>query len=108
MSNKNMNRMDIPTRKITSFDDVIKIGTILGKNWYRGHSKVFNNLTPKIFRRPFSIKALIGEAWEVENETIENFKRYAPSLNIKLPGQSETLHWIFLMQHHGFATRLLD
>jgi hypothetical protein len=99
--------MNIPTATISSFDDIIKIGTTLGKNWYRGHSKVYNNLVPKIFRRNKTISELI-RGGKNEMETIENFKRYAPSLNIKLPPQEDTLQWMFIMQHHGFPTRLLD
>lgn len=99
--------MDIPTREISSFNDIIKIGTTLGMNWFRGHSAKYNNLTPKIFRnREFAMDFLLEE--EKELSTIENFKRYAPSLNIKLPPQDDTLQWLFIMQHHGFATRLLD
>ena len=99
--------MEIPTQTLNSFDDVIKIGTTLGKNWFRGHSKLYNNLTPKIFRkREFAMDFLMEK--ETELNAIENFKRYAPSLNIKLPAQEDTLQWLFIMQHHGFATRLLD
>jgi hypothetical protein len=99
--------MEIPTRTINSFDDIIKIGTTLGKNWYRGHSKIYNNLIPRIFRKREFVMDFLMEK-ETEQKNIENFKRYAPSLNIKLPPQDDTLQWLFIMQHHGFATRLLD
>lgn len=101
--------MTTPTEKIKSFDELIKIGTTLGKNWFRGHSKIHENLTPRVFRRIGYISELIlNPVHEVELKTIENFKRYAPSLNLHLPSQEDTLGWLFLMQHHGFSTRLLD
>jgi hypothetical protein len=101
--------MSIPTVTIKSFDDIIKIGTTLGKNWYRGHSKVVGNLTPRIFRKSQTLsEILFNPIHEIELKTIENFKRYAPSLNIALPDQDDTLGWLFIMQHHDFPTRLLD
>ena len=101
--------MSIPTVTIRGFDDLIKIGTTLGKNWYRGHSKVFGNLTPRIFRKSQTLtEILFNPIHEIELKTIENFKRYAPSLNITLPDQDNTLGWLFIMQHHDFPTRLLD
>lgn len=104
--------MNIPTQTISRFEDLIKIGTTLGKNWFRGHSKIYENLTPRIFRmnKNFLISEIFGmESFqEVELKTIENFKRYAPSININLPNQNDTLGWLFLMQHYGFSTRLLD
>jgi hypothetical protein len=40
--------MNIPTVTIKGFEDIIKIGTTLGKNWYRGHSKVFGNMQKEL------------------------------------------------------------
>jgi hypothetical protein len=102
--------MSIPTATIKSFNDLIEIGTTLGKNWYRGHSKVFGNLTPRIFRERKTIPELMygRPIHEVELKTIGNFKRYAPSMNIQLPQEDDTLGWLFIMQHHDFSTRLLD
>jgi hypothetical protein len=101
--------MEIPTKTIKEFDDLIKIGTTLGKNWFRGHSKSYGNLTPRVFRKSgFISEMFYDHSPEVELKTIENFKRYSPSLNIKLPPQEDTLEWLFLMQHYDFSTRLLD
>jgi hypothetical protein len=98
----------IPTDEIKSFSDVIEIGTTFGKNWFRGHSKEFNNLIPRIFRSEYrtDIHKLLKP--EFEFETIENFKRYAPSIIPNLPEAKDYLSWLFIMQHHAFSTRLLD
>jgi len=96
------------TYEIKKFNDIIEIGTTFGKNWFRGHSKEFNNLTPKIFRPEYQsdINKLFKP--ELEFNTIENFKRYAPAIIQKLPPSKDYLSWLFIMQHHDFPTRLLD
>jgi FRG domain len=94
--------------QIKTFDNIIEIGTTLGMNWFRGHSKLFNNLDPGIFRplydspmhemfRPFP-----------EIRLMSNFKRFAPSLISNLPEENDYLHWLLWIQHHGMPTRLLD
>jgi hypothetical protein len=100
--------MDPTTFQIKDFNSIIKIGTTFGKNWYRGHSRVFNNLTPKVFRPEY--QTIIDELLrpQFEFETVENFKRYAPSVLGNLPASSDNLSWLLIMQHHGFTTRLLD
>lgn len=44
----------------------------------------------------------------VEFRIAEDFKRISPSVSSKLPNEDENLEWLFLMQHHGVPTRLLD
>lgn len=100
--------METTTFQIKDFNTLIKIGTTFGKNWYRGHSKLYNNLNPKVFRTEY--QTIIAEVFrpQFEFETVENFKRYAPSVLNSLPASNDYLSWLLIMQHHGFTTRLLD
>ncbi len=43
-----------------------------------------------------------------ELSLIENFKRGAPALEPSIPDYEDHIAWLFLMQHHGMPTRLLD
>lgn len=98
----------VKTYKVSSFEDIVEIGTTFGMNWFRGHSKVFNNLTPKIYRKEYrsEMRKLFNPQFEFE--TVEKFKRYAPSILEDLPDSKDYLSWLFIMQHHDFPTRLLD
>lgn len=89
--------------KITKMEDLIDVGRILTHSWFRGHSQVWNNLTPKIFRREF-----INMRPELEYILMEEFKKKSLPLLESLPGSNDQLSWLFLMQHHGLPTRLLD
>lgn len=94
------------TYKLQSINDAVLIGTTLSKSWFRGHSNVCNELTPRIFRREFAIQR---NAMQFERSIIEHFKRESPVLyNGELPGKDDDVEWLFLMQHHGTPTRLLD
>lgn len=100
--------MDTKTYTIQNFDNIIKIGTTFGKNWYRGHSKVYGELTPKIFREEYTHDIHKAFKPDFELQTVVNFKRHAPSILNSLPDDDDNLSWLFIMQHHGFPTRLLD
>lgn len=67
--------------------------------WFRGHSNIRWELTPKIFRTKSSIRVTDEE--ELYNE----FVRRGGSLMNSLP---DGWHAYFVMQHHGIPTRLLD
>ena len=96
------------TYVIESFNQIIEIGTTFIYNWFRGHPETYNNLTPSIFRNfsPTSLKHLLKH--DNELTYAEEFKRYAPSIIQNLPHNTNNLEWLFLMQHHGLHTRLLD
>jgi type I restriction enzyme S subunit len=46
-----MNYIMTKTYYIDKFEQIIEIGTTFGYNWYRGHSKIVNELTPSVFSR---------------------------------------------------------
>ncbi len=97
------------TFKIKSFDDIIKIGTTFGKNWYRGHSKRINDeLKPAIFRSQYwnEISKIFDK--EPELRFYSEFIRKSYTYFEKLPEYDDYLEWLFLMQHYGLPTRLLD
>ncbi len=90
---------------IFNIKQVVEIGTVLSKSWFRGHSKVVDELVPKVFRNTFTDLNYCGFS---EFSLIEEFKRIAPSIEKNLPQYDNNMEWLFLMQHHGTPTRLLD
>lgn len=96
------------TYKIKDFDTIIEIGTTFEQSWFRGHSKIYNELTPGIYRPRYNNRFYEGFRPNVEQEFAEEFKRKAPSIVSNLPDLNNHLEWLFLMQHHGVPTRLLD
>lgn len=104
---KNRNMKD-RTFKISKFDQLIEIGITFGMNWYRGHSKIYGDLTPAIFRKNIWNEVSLLFRPEIEQSYYSEFIRKAPSITEKLPEITNYLDWLFLMQHHGLPTRLLD
>lgn len=100
------------SRKLETIQQAVDLGTTLSLSWFRGHSKTYNELIPGVFRPKItrleeSPLPFVGRQ-NVEFSIIEEFKRRAPSLQSYLPEHSDHLSWLFLMQHHGAPTRLLD
>ena len=82
---------------IKDFHEIISLGINYSSNWFRGHSTIINDLTPKVFR---------GFNDGFEDILIDKFKKYGNGINSEIP--KTELDLLFLMQHHGTPTRLLD
>lgn len=92
------------TYVIENINNVIEIGTKLTLSWFRGQPKVYGNITPKLFREEIPDRSLDYE-WSL----ITNFMLGAPTLSSYIPSRdNDYLTWLFLAQHHGLPTRLLD
>jgi hypothetical protein len=73
--------------------------------WFRGHSNVEWDLDPGWYRQAAPGRKK-GDAWYSEHNLLLEFKLRAPRY---LPAQPATdWHWLFVMQHYGLPTRLLD
>lgn len=94
--------------EIKDINKTIKVATTLSMSWFRGHTKITyrDSLTPKIFRDEYIPQNVVKP--DTESSVIEEFKRVAPALAQNTPNQDDHLNWLFLMQHHGAPTRLLD
>jgi hypothetical protein len=65
--------------------------------WFRGHSKKDYKLVPSLFR---------GKKTPIEFNLIEKFKQNATLLLNNV--EHKDIDWLFIMQHNGVPTRLLD
>lgn len=73
---------------------------LAGDLWWRGHADGEWKLVPKVFRPP---SRAAGE----HNLTIP-FRLRAVSRRAGCPAHEDRSSWLFLMQHYGLPTRLLD
>jgi len=67
--------------------------------WWRGHAKISWNLHPSIYHKKLA-----------KNETnmAIQFRNQARVRHREVPDISDGPSWLFLMQHYGLPTRLLD
>ncbi len=73
------------------------------KPWFRGEPITDTPLLPKLYRGRSD-----GTKYD-ENELVQDFRRMAPSLGQgSTPDRKDIDKWLFLMQHVGLPTRLLD
>jgi hypothetical protein len=91
---------------INSIYDIIEIGKELSHSWFRGHPETYNNLTPGIFRDKYASQFIFKPQFEMK--IYEEFKRIAPTLSHFNVINYNDLEWLFVMQHYGMPTRLLD
>lgn len=89
-------------KKINSVSDLISklkddcVG-IEGPIWFRGQSQKDHKLLPSLYRKSTSVS---------EMTLVKKFKQNATLL--VTTNYSEEFDWLFIMQHHGVPTRLLD
>ena len=78
-----------------------------GKNnlWFRGHSNKDWSLIPSVYR--YDNKEIFDK-FEKENDICQHFRLFAPSRYNRCPARDDYPAWLFLMQHYGCPTRLLD
>ena len=72
--------------------------------WFRGEPlQIRYPLLPKLYRKPR------GRPHHDENRLLQQFRMKAPSLGLmSTPPREHTDQWLFLAQHVGLPTRLLD
>ncbi len=70
--------------------------------WFRGEPTSDTPLLPRLYRRKYN-----GDYYE--NRLLQTFRMMAPSLGYHAtPPRDHTDQWLFLAQHVGLPTRLLD
>jgi len=99
---------EFDTYKIENINHLIEVGTKLYPFWFRGHSRCFGNLLPKIFRETEKFKGqLSGGSANHEFAYIEEYQRKVPVFTDNIPERRD-IGWLLMMQHYGAPTRLLD
>jgi len=73
--------------------------------WFRGHGNASWPLVPGWYRPSSPVRG-IGSEYYGEATLLENFRLRAPTYLERLPATD--WEWLFLMQHYGLRTRLLD
>ncbi|MCH8213442.1 MAG: FRG domain-containing protein [Proteobacteria bacterium] len=69
--------------------------------WWRGHSVATWKLHPSVFR-------VDNAGNKYEQNIAQRFALKAPSRYPNCPDRNDAPRWLFLMQHYGLYTRLLD
>lgn len=92
--------------ELKTVEEAVSVGTRRGQYWFRGHAINCGELTPKIFRSQYA--ALRERDRYFECKLIREFKRMGVTMTPNPPRMNDQLRWLFLMQHHGAPTRLLD
>jgi hypothetical protein len=71
-----------------------------GEVWFRGQSDASWILTPRLLRSPNGVAQ--------EQNILARFRTRAMGMLPSHPADNDPARWMFLMQHHGVPTRLLD
>lgn len=93
------------THTLTTINQAVEIGQALPRSWFRGHSNTYNKLVPSVFRPGSWLPPTVIDS---ERRYLAEFKRAAPSLLPPASQPNDDIGWLFLAQHHGLPTRLLD
>lgn len=90
---------------ITSVTDLLAVANELrqewnGEVWWRGQPSVAYLLVPGVYRIDRGVRA--------EQNLALRFRQYAQTRYDKCPPHDDFCSWLFLAQHYGLPTRLLD
>ena len=97
------------TYVLGSLENAIEISRALPWYWFRGHDRVFGELTPSVFRRHTVPRAWMPDHFTyAERNAYNQFRRKAPAHLDRPMLPNDAVSWLMLMQHHGCPTRLLD
>ncbi len=91
--------------KLTSVGEIVEAAYELyskygGPPWWRGHGAFDWKLVPKVHRE--------GRGHQYEKNIALRFRHRAGTRYPKCPDYDDGPAWVFLMQHYGLPTRLVD
>jgi hypothetical protein len=90
---------NIDVKDINEFHKAIaKVKETFPYCWYRGLTDLTYPLSPSIYRSPYKT--------QLESTFLGRFKSQAPPFLTHMP--QNDWEWLFLMQHYGVPTRLMD
>ena len=67
--------------------------------WWRGHARQSWKLHPSLYHKGLAAN---------ETNMVARFTNHAPVRHTAVPAAGDGASWLFLMQHYGLPTRLLD
>jgi len=96
-----------PNYRIEKIEHAVEIALKLRRSWFRGHTRQYRALIPGIFRAHYNetYRTLVPD---YEASIYRSFRRRAPAILERIPTPGDDEGWLFVMQHHGSPTRLLD